>query len=112
MFDLRMSPGSTLFGIMLASYVVGAAPIGAAGVAIGIKQAFPGRTAWWMALCAGFVAGVAFDMSFNNFDLSTAWEEFGVFESVLILSCVVPIMSCWRMVRDWDFASVARQATP
>jgi hypothetical protein len=112
LYELRMSPGGTLFAIVLASYVVGAAPIGAAGVAIGIKQAFLGRTRWWMALGAGFVAGVAFDMSFNGFDLSTALEEFGVFESVLILSCVVAIMLCWRMVRSWHFGSVARRATP
>jgi hypothetical protein len=111
-FDLRMSPGETLFGIMLAGYVVGAAPIGAAGLAIGIKQAFLGRTTWWMALGVALLAGVAFDVTFNDFDLSTAREEFGVFQSVLILSCMVPIMSCWRMVRNWHFASIATRAAP
>jgi hypothetical protein len=112
LYELRMSPGGTLYAIVLASYVVGAAPIGAAGLAIGIKQAFLGRTRWWMALGVALLAGVAFDVNFNDFDLSTALEEFGVFQSVLILSCMVPIMSCWRMVRNWHFASIATQSAP
>jgi hypothetical protein len=106
-YELTVSPPPVLLiSGMVVSYLFGAGPVAAAGLAIGIKQAFFGPTAWWMALGAGFAVGtVLLERLGEDLDL-------GRFQAVLILACVVPIMLCWGMVRNWHFASAVTEAAP
>jgi hypothetical protein len=106
-YELTSSPPALLMitGVVV-SYVFGAGPIAVAGLAIGIKQAFFGPTAWWVALGAGFAVGIVLvERMEEGFDLDR-------FEAVLMLACVVPIMLCWGMVRSWHFASAVTEAAP
>ncbi len=102
-----LAPPSEVFltGILF-GYVFGAGPVAVAGLAIGIKQAFFGPTSWWMALAAAFLTSVILIESLVD-DLASS-----NFFAVLILSCVVSVLMCWMMVRDWYFAASAKEALP
>jgi hypothetical protein len=100
--------GSSLLELVVDSvafgYWFGAKPTAVAGLAIGIKQAFFGPTSWWMALGMGLVAGVVLVEELGgDFDLDPGHAAH---HAVLILTCVLAIMLCWRMVRNWHFAPV------
>ena len=105
--------------IMPFAYLYGAVPAAFAGLAIGIKQAFFGRTTWPMALGVGFLVGVIFLEGFDmlgprgvfrptRFDGSPITELPGI----LILTCVVPTMLCWVLVRNRYFARPPAEAAP
>jgi hypothetical protein len=103
--ELGSAPGEFLTHLLVASYWFGAVPIGGAGLAIGIKQAFFGPAPWWMAFGAGVVAGVVIAGIFSVLLFSGSVS--GVVQLALFLSYVVPIMLCWRMVRSWQFGSAS-----
>jgi hypothetical protein len=109
-YELTQSPLGLLLESVAFGYWFGAGPTAVAGLAIGIKQAFFGPTTWWMALGMGFVAGVVLVENLGSgFDFD---RDYSGRHAVLILTCVVPIMLCWRMVRNWYFAPVATKAAP
>jgi hypothetical protein len=109
-YEFTTSPPGLLLESLFFGYWFGAGPAAVAGLAIGIKQAFFGPTTWWMALGMGLVAGVVLVENLGGgfeFDPDHAAPY-----AVLILTCVVAIMLCWWMVRDWYFAPVATKAVP
>jgi hypothetical protein len=109
-YELTDSPLGLLLESIFFGYWFGAGSTAVAGLAIGIKQAFFGPTTWWMALGMGFVAGVVLVENLEGgFDFDP--DHAGRY-AVLILTCVVAIMLCWRMVRNWYFAPVGTDATP
>jgi hypothetical protein len=97
--------------IMPFAYLYGVVPAALAGLAIGIKQAFFGRTTWPMALGVGLLVGVIF---LEGFDIigprgvfrPTRYDGSPIPElpGILILTCVVPTMLCWALVRNRYFA--------
>jgi len=97
--------------IMPFAYFYGVVPAALAGLAIGIKQAFFGRTTWPMALGVGLLVGVIF---LEGFDMlgprgvfrPTRYDGSPIAElpGILILTCVVPTMLCWALVRNRYFA--------
>jgi hypothetical protein len=114
---------STLFAVqffMPLSYIYGAAPATLAGAAIGITQAFFGRTRWPMALAVGLIAGGVFLKSVDAFNPGAAFQAqifdgFAVplFPALAMLTCLVPTLVCWRLVRRPYFApSSCMGATP
>jgi hypothetical protein len=106
----QASPLDLLLESIFFGYWFGAGSTAVAGLAIGIKQAFFGPTTWWMALGMGFVAGVVLVENLEGgFDFDR--DHAGPY-AVLILTCVVTIMLCWRMVRNWYFAPVGTKAAP
>jgi hypothetical protein len=109
-FDLIHSPLDFLLGTLLFGYAFGAGPLALAGLAIGTRQACFGPAPWWMALGMGLVAGVVLvEILGAGFELDPDHPARYV---VLVLSCVVPVMLCWRMLRNWYFAPVATKAVP
>ncbi len=103
--DLPLVPLAVLVFASI-GYVYGAVPAALAGLAIGIKQAFFGRTTWPMALAVGLIAGVIFlegldvfnprvVLQTQRFDGSPVSE----FPAIAILTCLVPTMLCWSLVR-------------
>jgi hypothetical protein len=109
-FELIHSPLDLLLESMFFGYWFGAGPTAVAGLAIGIKQAFFGPTTWWMALGMGFVAGVVLVEELGGGFESDS--DHVAHHAVLILTCVVAIMLCWRMVRNWYFAPIGTRAAP
>jgi hypothetical protein len=109
-YDLTHSPLDLLLESLLFGYAFGVWSTAVAGLAIGIKQAFFGPTTWWMALGMGFVAGVVLVENLEG-GLDFDRDHAGPY-AVLILTCVVTIMLCWRMVRNWYFAPVGTKAAP
>jgi hypothetical protein len=98
----------TLLGLLYAvpmSYVFGAAPAAAAGLAIGIWQSFIGRAGWPLALATGLLAAIAvLERSGLGYGAATADESpFAEYPSVMILACLVPVLLCWALVRSWSF---------
>jgi hypothetical protein len=100
-----------VLGAAIFSYPFGAAPAALAGLAIGIKQAFFGRTTWPMALAVGLIASPVFLEGFYSFypRLGVRAQGFNAlpspeFSAILILTCLVPTMLCWTLVRSPYFA--------
>jgi hypothetical protein len=109
-YELTQSRLGLLLESIFLGYWFGAGPAAVAGLAIGIKQAFFGPTSWWMALGMGFVAAVVLVENLDGgFDLA---PDHAAPHAVLILACVVPIMLCWMMVRNWYFAPLGTRAAP
>jgi hypothetical protein len=101
---------SALFAVLFVmplSYFYGAGPAALAGAAIGIKQAFFGRTTWSMAFAVGLIAGVVFLKGVDAFNPGAAFQAqifdgaaVPLFPALAILTCLVPTLLCWRLVRS------------
>jgi hypothetical protein len=99
----------TVLGLVYAvpmSYFFGAAPAAAAGLVIGITQSFVGRAGWPLALGTGLVVAiVVLERSGQaTFAGTPDQSPFPEYPAVMILACLVPILSCWALVRNWYFA--------
>jgi hypothetical protein len=92
--------------IIFFSYFLGAGPAALVGLIIGIKQAFFGPTSWRMALFIGLAAGFVFVERLGVIDRRDFEGTDGspLFPALLVLTCVIPTMWCWALVRDWHFA--------
>jgi hypothetical protein len=108
--DLSSALFAVLF-LMPLSYIYGAAPAAFAGAAIGIKQAFFGGTPWPMALAVGLIAGGVFLKSVDALNPGAAFQaqivhRFAVplFPPLAMLTCLVPTLVCWQLVRRPYFA--------
>jgi hypothetical protein len=104
----------TLLGLIYAvpmSYYFGAAPAAAAGLVIGATQAFVGRAGWPLALGTALVVAIAVLERSGDLD-SLRMPGQGLFPeyaAVMILTCLVPTMLCWGLVRGWHFAPPSRR---
>ena len=95
-----------VLGAAIFSYPFGAAPAALAGFAIGIKQAFFGRTTWPMALAVGLIAGTVFLEGLDTYYPRAGIQAqvynsmpFPEFPAILILTCLISTMLCWSLVR-------------
>jgi hypothetical protein len=108
----------TLLGLIYAvpmSYYFGAVPAAVAGLVIGITQAFVGRAGWPLALGTALVVAVAVLQRSGQLSLVGAPDQspFPEYPAIMILTCLVPTMLCWVLVRGWYFAPPsARDAKP
>jgi hypothetical protein len=107
----------TLLGLLYAvpmSYYFGAAPAAVAGVVIGATQAFVGRAGWPLALGTALVVAVAVLQRSGQLSLLAAPEQspFPEYPAIVILTCLVPTMLCWLLVRGWYFPPPPRDAAP
>ncbi len=108
--DLPSALFAVLF-VMPLSYIYGAPPAALAGVAIGIKQAFFGRSTWPMVCAVGLIAGLVFLKGVDAFDPGAAFQArifdgaaVPLFPALAMLTCLVPTLLCWRLVRRPYFA--------
>jgi hypothetical protein len=103
--DLQGLSWIALFSLIYAlpiGYMIGIAPAAASGLAIGIRQAFYGRVAWWLALAVGIIVGVGFQVLTGQ-PLVPAEGASGMREqgAVMVLTCLCATMVCWALVRGW-----------
>jgi hypothetical protein len=102
--ELTMPQLGLVLTIIFFSYVFGAGPAALVGLAIGIKQAFFGPTTWWLALLLGLVAGAVFAERMGAMNFAP------INGALFILTCVVPTMLCWVVVRDWHLPPASEAA--
>jgi len=107
----------TLLGLIYAvpmSYYFGAAPAAAGGLVIGVTQSFIGRAGWPLALGTGLVVAVVVLERSREGSFAAAPDQnpFPEYPAVMILACLVPILLCWALVRDWHFVPPASMDTP
>jgi hypothetical protein len=98
----------TLLGLIYAvpmSYYFGAAPAAAGGLVIGVTQSFIGRAGWPLALGTGLVVAIVVLERSREGSFAGAPDQnpFPEYPAVMILACLVPILLCWALVRDWHF---------
>ena len=86
------------------SYLIGTGPAAVAGLVIGVRNAFFGPATWAFAILTGLGVGIGLlTMSGQQLIPPTAGEtEYPISNAVLIVTCFVSTMICWRIVRDWD----------
>jgi hypothetical protein len=99
----------TLVGFLYAmplSYWLGTAPAAAAGLAIGIRQAFFGRATWPMALAVGLIVGVVMLGRSGALPARAgdAVDSLSEFSAVIVLACLISTLVCWTLVRGWYVA--------
>jgi hypothetical protein len=107
----------TLLGLIYAvpmSYYFGAAPAAVAGLVIGVTQAFVGRAGWPLALGTALVVAVAVLERSGQLPLLGAPDRspFPEYPAIMILTCLVPTMLCWVLVRGWYFPPSAQDTAP
>ncbi|HEV3374039.1 MAG TPA: hypothetical protein VG145_15955 [Xanthobacteraceae bacterium] len=107
----------TLLGLIYAvpiSYYFGTAPAAAAGLVIGTTQAFVGRAGWPLALGTALVVAVAVLERSGQLPLLGAPDQspFPEYPAIMILTCLVPTMLCWVLVRGWYFPPPPRGTAP
>ena len=99
-------------------YVFGTAAAGAAGLALGIRQAFFGRATWPMAIGAGLLAGAVLLRDVEALDPNLRFRPHGLdgarlqLISILFLTCIIATMLCWALERSWYFARTPAEALP
>jgi hypothetical protein len=102
----------TLLGLIYAvpmSYYFGAAPAAGAGLVIGGTQAFVGRAGWPLALGTGLLVAIAVLERSGQLIFFRAPDQspFPEYPAVMVLTCLVPTLVCWALVRGWYFAPPA-----
>jgi hypothetical protein len=107
----------TLLGLIYAvpmSYYFGTLPAAVAGVVIGITQAFVGRAGWPLALGTALVVAVAVLQRSGQLPLLGApgQSPFPEYPAIMMLTCLVPTMLCWVLVRGWYFPPPPRDTAP
>jgi hypothetical protein len=107
----------TLLGLIYAvpmSYYFGTAPAAVAGLVIGATQAFVGRAGWPLALGTALAVAVAVLHRSGQLPLLGSPEQspFPEYPAIMILTCLVPTMLCWVLVRGWYFAPPVRDTAP
>jgi hypothetical protein len=106
----------TLLGLIYAvpmGYYFGTAPAAVAGLVIGVTQAFVGRVGWPLALGTALVVAVVALQRSGQLPLLGAPEQspFPEYPAIMILTCLVPTMLCWALVRGWYFAPPSSRGT-
>jgi hypothetical protein len=98
----------TLYQGALVVYLIGILPAAGVGIAVAVRQANHGAMTWQMALGIGLLAGfVCFGYTgwrllvqppAGNYSIPAAYAL------IVLVSCVVPTMVCWLIVRRWHAA--------
>jgi hypothetical protein len=89
-----------LFALIYAapfSYFVGIVPAAAAGLLMGIRQAYFGRASWAYAVAVGLVTG--FGTLFLTGQQLSIDNNASV--PVILATCLIPTLVCWLVVRGW-----------
>ncbi len=89
-----------LFALIYAapfSYFVGIVPAAIAGLLMGIRQAYFGRANWAYAVVVGLLVG--FGMLFLTGQRIAVDADAPV--PILLLTCLIPTLVCWLVVRGW-----------
>ncbi len=108
-FDIILFVVMTLLSILDApySYIYGAAPAAAAGLAIGMLRLRYGRLNVPLVLAVGAVVGVIYALALPRlpsaaFPKFAALSGWGTGEYVLLgVTCVVATLICWRVFRSF-----------
>jgi hypothetical protein len=82
------------------SYLIGTLPAAAAGLLVGLWQAFVGPVTWLHALAAGLVVGLAVIVLTGQ----RLGADGNVSMPVILITCLVPTLVCWLIVRGWHIA--------
>jgi hypothetical protein len=106
-----------LLGLIYAvtmSYYFGAAPAAAAGLVIGFTQAFIGRAGWPLALGTGLVVAIVVLERSGQLPSLRAPDQspFPEYPAVMILTCLLPTLMCWALVRGWYYAPPSTDSAP
>jgi hypothetical protein len=115
LYELRMMSVHEFIGWEWISFAIGVVPIGLAGLAVGIRQAFFGPAPWWMALGTGLLVGLGFAQALGfGFDFDSFEDAYrsARYPAFLAPTFMVSIMACWGLVRNWHFAPAALGAVP
>jgi hypothetical protein len=107
----------TLLGLIYAvpmSYYFGATPAAAAGLVIGVTQAFVGRAGWPLALGTALVVAITVLERSGQLNSLGAPDQspFPEYPAIMVLTCLVPTMLCWGLVRGWYFPPPAKDTAP
>jgi len=89
-----------LFALIYAapfSYFVGTIPAAAAGLLLGIRQAYFGRASWAYAVAVGLLVG--FGTLFLTGQQLSIDNDAPV--PIILATCLVPTLVCWLVVRGW-----------
>jgi hypothetical protein len=94
------------------SYLIGVWPAAAAGLLVGLWQAFKGPARWWVALAIGILVGIGFLVAtgqpiIHETEAGVAREQ----STIMIVTCAATTMACWTIVRNWHFAARDAGAT-
>ena len=106
-FDLAGLGWIGLFALIYGvpfSYLIGIGPAAVAGLAIGIRDAFFRKTTWAFAILTGLGVGVGLLLMSGQqlIPPKASGTEYPISNPVLLLTCFVSTMVCWRIVRGWD----------
>lgn len=109
--DLAGLTWVALFAVIYAvpfSYLIGVVPAAAAGLLVGVRQAYFGPATAFYAAGAGLLVGICLlwmsgQRIGSGSDASTP---------VMLATCFVSTLVCWTVVRGWHFAhTLAGQST-
>jgi hypothetical protein len=100
-----------IYGVAIA-YLVGVVPAAAVGLIVGIWQVFVGRMIWPVALAVGVLAGVIFMVYIERGRTAGSGADTPSLYGILVLTCVLPTMLCWAIVRTWYLEPPASSAPP
>ena len=91
-----------LYGIPM-SYLFGVFPAAIAGLMIGGWQISMGRATWMIALGVGVIVGLGFLFAVGRQPTEEGAKafEFWEYPPIFLLTCLVPTMLCWAVVRNW-----------
>ena len=95
-----------IYGVPI-GYLIGLWPAAAAGLLVGIRQAFFGRIPWWLAVAMGVLVGVGFQVSTGQPVIPADDATVGMREQgpIMIITCLASTMVCWSIVRSWYYAA-------
>ena len=98
---------AVIYGIPF-GYLIGIGPAAAAGLIVGIRQAFFGRMAWWLALATGLVVGAGFQFATGQSLVSTE-QSVGSREqsAIMIVTCMAATFACWAIMRRRYYSATA-----
>jgi len=103
----------TLLDLVLAvpvSYWYGTVPAAAAGLVIGIRQAFFGRATWPLPLATGFIVALVVLERSGQHPFAMPDDRSFPASAIVMLACLVATMACWGLVRSWYVAAAPRPA--
>jgi hypothetical protein len=86
------------------SYLIGIGPAAVAGLVVGVRNAFFGPANWLFAGVTGLGVGIGLLIMSGQqiVPLTVRDTASPVSNAVMIVTCFVSTMICWRIVRDWD----------
>jgi hypothetical protein len=107
--DLAGLTWVALFSLIYAipfGYLIGVGPAAAAGLLVGIRQAFFGRMRWYFAAATGILVGIGFQVGTGQRVLPSGDDvaAMRLQGPIMIATCLVATLFCWAIVRNWYHA--------